>query len=232
MHCCTANKWIVFQLTKTVRCGGDGDKSLWAYTALRRGQLLPFSHVSCLPAAALNERPARGRAFISACHSFFLIYLRRDKQYKKYQAMCFIATCCLPKFYSKTCLCYTPNRKTLFHIIENSAFQPLEKTTFQQSENSTFRYLKNSPFHISEKLPSELQKKVLDICIDSLGLEKLPTINTLKSEYAALAVEKKKLYAEYHPVRKTMQDILSARQNVRQLLNYRDTAIEKETERV
>jgi len=66
---------------------------------------------------------------------------------------------------------------------------------------------------------------------DSLGLEKLPTINTLKTEYAALTAERKKLYAEYQPMRKHMQDILSARQNVQQLLNYREPAKEKETER-
>ena len=66
---------------------------------------------------------------------------------------------------------------------------------------------------------------------DTLGLDKLPTINTLKTEYAALAAEKKKLYAEYQPARKYMQDILSAAQNVRQLLNYREAATEKETER-
>ena len=66
---------------------------------------------------------------------------------------------------------------------------------------------------------------------DGLGLEKLPTINTLKTEYAALAAEKKKLYAEYHPARKNMQDVLSAQQYVRQLLNYRDAEKEKENER-
>ena len=66
---------------------------------------------------------------------------------------------------------------------------------------------------------------------DTLGLDKLPTINKLKTEYAALAAEKKKLYTEYQPARKYMQDILSAAQNVRQLLNYREAATEKETER-
>ena len=66
---------------------------------------------------------------------------------------------------------------------------------------------------------------------DGLGLKKLPTINTLKTEYAALAAEKKKLYAGYHPARKHMQDILAARQNVQQLFNYREAAMEKETER-
>ena len=67
---------------------------------------------------------------------------------------------------------------------------------------------------------------------DTLGLEKLPTINTLKTEYVALAAEKKTLYGEYHPVRKNMQDILAARQNVQQMLNYREAVKEKETERI
>ena len=35
---------------------------------------------------------------------------------------------------------------------------------------------------------------------DGLGLEKLPTINTLKTEYASLLAEKKKLYTELHDV--------------------------------
>ena len=67
---------------------------------------------------------------------------------------------------------------------------------------------------------------------DSLGLEKLPTINKLKTEYATLAAEKKKLYTEYHPARKNMQTILSARENVRQFMNYREATKEKETVRM
>lgn len=67
---------------------------------------------------------------------------------------------------------------------------------------------------------------------DSLGLAKLPTINTLKIEYAALSVEKKKLYADYNSAKKYMQDILSSQQNVRQLLNYREDAQTKENERI
>ena len=66
---------------------------------------------------------------------------------------------------------------------------------------------------------------------DSLGLEKLPTINTLRTEYAALTAEKKKLYAGYHPARKHMQDVLNAKQNAEALLNYHEQAKEKETER-
>ena len=58
---------------------------------------------------------------------------------------------------------------------------------------------------------------------DSLGTKKLPSIKQLKEEYAKLTTEKKKLYSEYHPARKFMHDVLNARQNVQDLLNYRDT---------
>ncbi|HCC34872.1 MAG TPA: hypothetical protein DEQ02_04275 [Ruminococcaceae bacterium] len=51
-----------------------------------------------------------------------------------------------------------------------------------------------------------------------MGLKKLPTINMLKTEYSALAAEKKTLYGGYHQARKYMQDILTARQNAEALL--------------
>ncbi|MFP3153903.1 hypothetical protein LQZ18_05620 [Lachnospiraceae bacterium ZAX-1] len=66
---------------------------------------------------------------------------------------------------------------------------------------------------------------------DELKLTKLPTIKTLQTEYATLAAEKKKLYSAYHPARKLMQDILTAKQNAEQLLNYKDVAPEKKTAR-
>jgi len=65
----------------------------------------------------------------------------------------------------------------------------------------------------------------------SLGLDKLPTISRLKAEYGALTAEKKKLYADYHPARKHMQDILSAQQNVQRLLKYESAVKKDENER-
>jgi len=73
--------------------------------------------------------------------------------------------------------------------------------------------------------------KAAKACFDSLKLEKLPTIKTLQQEYAALSAEKKKCYSEYHQARKFMQDILMARQNVQQLLNYRDAETDRDTDR-
>jgi len=56
---------------------------------------------------------------------------------------------------------------------------------------------------------------------DELNLKKLPTIKMLQTEYATLSAERKKLYSGQGAARTYMQEILMARQNVRQLLNYR-----------
>ena len=59
----------------------------------------------------------------------------------------------------------------------------------------------------------------------------MPTINSLKQEYAALTTEKKKLYSGYSAVRNNMQEILMAQQNTRQLLDYRDAEHGKDNDR-
>jgi hypothetical protein len=72
-------------------------------------------------------------------------------------------------------------------------------------------------------------KKAINNCkaskayFDEQNLAKLPTINSLKKEYATLVAEKKKLYASQSTARNFMQEILMAQQNVRMLLDYRDT---------
>ena len=66
---------------------------------------------------------------------------------------------------------------------------------------------------------------------DKLGLEKLPTIKMLQTEYAALLAEKKSLYAKYKESRNFMQEILTVKQNAAQLLGYNETTKSKENER-
>ena len=66
---------------------------------------------------------------------------------------------------------------------------------------------------------------------DEQKLEKLPTINMLRQEYAALTAEKKKLYSGYNTARSHMHEILTAKQNVERLLNYRDPEETKEYRR-
>ena len=80
----------------------------------------------------------------------------------------------------------------------------------------------------SKKFYGENEKAITDhkaakAYFDELKLEKLPTINMLKQEYAALSADKKKLYSQHHAAKNHMQEILMAKQNVEMLLNYHDT---------
>ena len=54
---------------------------------------------------------------------------------------------------------------------------------------------------------------------DSLRLKKLPTISSLKQEYAALAAEKKKLYAGYYELQDNHRALLTAKCNAQRVLN-------------
>ena len=51
-----------------------------------------------------------------------------------------------------------------------------------------------------------------------INLKKLPTINALKQEYAALTAERKTLYKDYQPKRKLMRELLTAKQNAEMML--------------
>ncbi|MDL2232380.1 relaxase/mobilization nuclease domain-containing protein [Ruminococcaceae bacterium OttesenSCG-928-L11] len=54
---------------------------------------------------------------------------------------------------------------------------------------------------------------------DGIGLKKLPTMQTLKTEYAALAAEKRKLHQGYRPAREEMIALLMAKQNTERILD-------------
>ncbi len=53
---------------------------------------------------------------------------------------------------------------------------------------------------------------------DSLGLKKLPSIQSLKQEYAKLEAENKKRYPEYKQTREKMIELLTAKNNVERIL--------------
>lgn len=53
---------------------------------------------------------------------------------------------------------------------------------------------------------------------DSLGLQKLPTIKSLKAEYAELLSKKKAAFPEYQKARAEMKELLTAKANVEQIL--------------
>ena len=90
------------------------------------------------------------------------------------------------------------------------------------------------------KLPSRKQEKSYnehsnEICscqaakryFDSLGLKKLPSIQSLKQEYATLAAENKRRYPEQKRAREEMIELLTAKNNVERILG----ATEKEKSR-
>ena len=52
-----------------------------------------------------------------------------------------------------------------------------------------------------------------------LELKKLPKMQNLRVEYGNLLTNKKKMYSKYNVVKKEMQDVLNAKQNVEYLLN-------------
>ncbi|MDE6931748.1 MAG: relaxase/mobilization nuclease domain-containing protein [Oscillospiraceae bacterium] len=53
---------------------------------------------------------------------------------------------------------------------------------------------------------------------DSLGLKKLPSMQSLKQEYAVLQTEDKKRYPEYKQAREKMIELLTAKNNVERIL--------------
>lgn len=65
---------------------------------------------------------------------------------------------------------------------------------------------------------------------DDLGVQKLPRVKELQSEYAVLLAEKKKAYAEYQQARQEMQEVLTAKANVDRLLGMEEQNAQKEKE--
>ena len=68
--------------------------------------------------------------------------------------------------------------------------------------------------HSSEITACQAAKR----CFDSLGLKKLPPIQSLKQEYAMLKAENKKRYPEYKQAKAKMIELLTAKNNVGRIL--------------
>ena len=68
--------------------------------------------------------------------------------------------------------------------------------------------------HASAIISCEAAKRYFD----SLGLKKLPSIQSLKQEYAALMAENKKLYPEQKKARAEMMELLTAKHNTERIL--------------
>ena len=68
--------------------------------------------------------------------------------------------------------------------------------------------------HTSEITSCQAAKRYFD----SLGLKKLPSMQSLKQEYATLYVENKKRYPEYKQARAEMMELLTVKNNVERIL--------------
>lgn len=73
-----------------------------------------------------------------------------------------------------------------------------------------------------------LLHKAAKTAFDELQMKKLPTIKSLQAEYAELLSTKKKAYAEYMAVKKSVQEVQTAKANVDRLLGYDVLLNEKE----
>ena len=73
-----------------------------------------------------------------------------------------------------------------------------------------------------------LLHKAAKVAFDELEGKKLPTIKVLQKEYMELLSEKKKAYAKYHSAKKEMQNVLTAKANIDQLLGNDLSKKEKE----
>ena len=78
--------------------------------------------------------------------------------------------------------------------------------------------------HESEILFHQAAKKAFD----ELGLKKLPTVKSLRSEYAELLAEKKKMYAEYRKARDDMRELFIHKANVDMLLGREDRSAQRD----
>ena len=95
------------------------------------------------------------------------------------------------------------------HIINYSKTRDVY-TAYRKSGYSK-KYLAE---HESDIILHKAAKKAFD----DLGLEKLPTVKGLQTEYAELLTQKKAAYAEYRTARDEMKELLIHKANVEQIL--------------
>lgn len=79
--------------------------------------------------------------------------------------------------------------------------------------------------------PDILLHQAAKTAFDVQNLKKLPSISELKTEYARLLDDKKKLYVEYRETRQNMRDVVTAKANTDRLLGYSPASTDKENER-
>ncbi len=81
--------------------------------------------------------------------------------------------------------------------------------------------------HEGDILIHQAAKKFFDVA----GLEKLPTIKKLQTEYATLSAEQKKLYSEYNVAREKMKSLATVKANADLILSVDTSKVSKKIER-
>jgi hypothetical protein len=105
----------------------------------------------------------------------------------------------------------------------------------KKSKQSTLSKLMNG-VHPAEKFYEDNRADIVlhetaKKYFDSLGIKKLPSINTLKQEWAELNAEKKKLYGGYSKLKDQRTELVKAKDNVERLLGINRNAPEQHRER-
>lgn len=84
--------------------------------------------------------------------------------------------------------------------------------------------------YLAEHESDIILHKAAKNAFDDLGLEKLPTVKGLQTEYAELLKQKKAAYAEYRTARDEMKELLIHKANVEQILGKESENDEKKNE--
>jgi len=117
----------------------------------------------------------------------------------------------------------------------NAALQK-QIVTYSKTRQTYVEYRKSGyaksfkELHEADILLHQAAKKAFDELGYGKG-KKLPTVATLRAEYAATLNEKKKLYSEYRAARDKMRELLVAKSNVDRLLNVTDGDAGRENKR-
>lgn len=82
--------------------------------------------------------------------------------------------------------------------------------------------------HESDILLHQAAKK----CFDSMGITKLPSVKSLREDYAGLLDQKRKAYASYKQARADMKELHNVRANIEYLLDIlSDREQQRETQK-
>lgn len=99
-----------------------------------------------------------------------------------------------------------------------------------KSEFDGYKASKYSNRYLAEHESDIMIHRAAKKAFNELGLQKLPTVRSLQTEYASLLSEKKAAYAKLQDTRDEMRELTIHRENLRQILSMNDRVTEKTKE--